>query len=40
MKIRGTVSVTSLNLEEHDRLSEKIIIVRVKYADGRTWQAP
>ena len=35
-----TVSVTSLNLEEHDRFSEKIIIVRVKYADGRVWQAP
>lgn len=35
-----TVSLTSLNLEEHDRLSEKIFIVRVKYADGRTWQSP
>ena len=33
-----TVSVTSLNLEERDRFSEKIIIVRVKYADGRVWQ--
>ena len=35
-----TVSITSLNLEERDRLSEKIILVRVKYADGHTWQAP
>jgi hypothetical protein len=35
-----TVSLTSLNLEEHDRLSEKILIVRVEYADGRVWQAP
>ena len=35
-----TVSLTSLNLEEHDRLSEKILIIRVKYADGRTWQSP
>jgi hypothetical protein len=35
-----TVSITSLNLEEHDRFSEKIIIVRVKHADGRVWQAP
>ena len=35
-----TVSVTSLNLEEHDRLSEKIVIVRIKYADGHVWQAP
>ena len=35
-----TVSVTSLNLEERDRLSEKIILVRVQYADGHVWQAP
>ena len=35
-----TISVTSLNLEERDRLSEKIILVRIKYADGHTWQAP
>lgn len=35
-----TVSVTSLNLEEHDRFSEKIVLIRVKYADGRVWQAP
>src|SRR5689334_908787 len=35
-----TVSVTSLNLEEHDQFSEKIVIVRVKYADGHVWQAP
>lgn len=35
-----TISVTSLNLEEHDRLSEKILLIRVKYSDGRLWQAP
>ena len=35
-----TVSVTSLNLEERDRFSEKILIVRVKYADGHTWESP
>ena len=35
-----TVSVTSLNLEEHDRFSEKIMLVRIQYADGRVWQAP
>ena len=35
-----TVSVTSLNLEEHDRFTEKIILIRVQYADGRVWQAP
>ncbi len=35
-----TVSITSLNLEERNRFSEKITIIRVKYADGRVWQAP
>jgi hypothetical protein len=35
-----TVSVTSLSLEERDRFSERIVIVRVKYADGHVWQAP
>jgi hypothetical protein len=35
-----TVSVTSLNLEEHDRFSERIVLIRVKYADGRVWRAP
>ena len=35
-----TISVTSLSLEERDRLSEKIVLMRVKYADGHTWQAP
>ena len=34
-----TVSVTSLNLEEHDRFTERIELVRVQYADGRIWQA-
>lgn len=33
-----TVSVTSLNIEERNRLSEKIDIIRVKFADGRVWQ--
>ena len=32
-----TVSVTSLNLEEHDRFSERIELIRVQYADGRVW---
>jgi len=35
-----TVSVTSLNLEEHNRLTEKIVVVHIKYADGREWQLP
>lgn len=34
-----TVSITSLNLEERERFTEKIVLVRVKYADGRVWQA-
>ena len=34
-----TVSVTSLNLEERDRFTEKIVLLRIKYADGRVWQA-
>lgn len=34
-----TVSVTSLNLEERERFSERIVPVRIQYADGRTWQA-
>jgi len=33
-----TISVTSLSLEERDRLSEKIVLVRIQYADGRVWQ--
>ena len=33
-----TVSVTSLNLEEHDRFTEKIVLVRIKYADGHEWR--
>jgi hypothetical protein len=35
-----TVSVTSLNLEERNRFTEKIVLVRVQYADGHVWQAP
>ncbi|HJU93184.1 MAG TPA: hypothetical protein VJ656_09645 [Pyrinomonadaceae bacterium] len=34
-----TVSITSLNLEERNRFTEKIVLLRVKYADGRVWQA-
>ena len=34
-----TVSVTSLNLEERERFTEKVFVIRVKYADGRIWQA-
>jgi hypothetical protein len=34
-----TVSVTSLNLEDRKRFTEKIVVMRVKYADGHVWQA-
>ena len=34
-----TVSITALNLEERDRFTEKIVLLRVKYADGHVWQA-
>ena len=33
-----TVSLSSLNLGEHDQFTEKILLVRIKYADGRVWQ--
>ena len=35
-----TISVTSLNKNERDQLSDKVELVRVKYADGRVWQKP
>lgn len=35
-----TVSVTSLNLDERDRFTEKIVLISIKYADGRVWNAP
>lgn len=34
-----TVSLTSLNLNEREQFSEKIMLVRIKFADGRIWQA-
>lgn len=35
-----TVSVMSLNLDERDRFTEKIVLISIKYADGRVWNAP
>jgi hypothetical protein len=35
-----TISVSSLNKDERDQLTEKIELVRIKYADGRVWQRP
>ena len=34
-----TISVTAMNLEERDLFTERIVLVRVKYADGRVWPA-
>ncbi len=35
-----TISVTSLNKDEQEQLSERIVLVRISYADGRVWQIP
>jgi hypothetical protein len=35
-----TISVSSLNKNERDQLSEKVELVRIKYADGNVWQKP
>ena len=35
-----TVSVTALNTKERDALIERVIIVRIDYADGTVWQLP
>lgn len=35
-----TVSVTSLNTKERDALIERVVVVRVDYADGSFWQLP
>ncbi len=35
-----TISVTSLNKNEGDSLIGRIIIVRIQYSDGSSWQAP
>ena len=35
-----TVSVTSLNSKERDTLIERVVVVRVDYADGTFWQLP
>lgn len=35
-----TVSVTSLNSKERDALLERVIVVRIDYADGTFWQLP
>ena len=35
-----TISVTSLNKNEGDSLVGRVIVIRVAYADGTSWQAP
>jgi len=35
-----TVSVTSLNTKERDALIERVVVVRIDYADGTFWQLP
>ncbi len=35
-----TVSVTSLNTKERDALLERVVVVRIDYADGTFWQLP
>jgi|SRR5687767_4793946 len=35
-----TVSVNSLNKNERASLEEKVVIVRIEYADGSVWQLP
>jgi hypothetical protein len=32
-----TVSLSQLNLGEHDQFTERIQLIRIKYADGRVW---
>ena len=35
-----TISVSSLNKNERDSLGEAVVIVRIEYADGSSWQHP
>jgi hypothetical protein len=35
-----TISVTALKKDERESLSEKVIVLRVEYADGSVWQRP
>ena len=35
-----TISVEALNKRERDTLGEKVVIMRIEYADGSVWQAP
>jgi hypothetical protein len=35
-----TVSLTALNTKERDALIERVVVVRINYADGSVWQLP
>jgi hypothetical protein len=35
-----TISLTALNNNERDALSERVVLVRIVYADGSTWERP
>jgi len=35
-----TISVSALNTSERKTLSERVIVVRIDYADGTSWQRP
>ena len=35
-----TISVTALNTGERKSLTERVVIVRINYADGTSWQRP
>ena len=35
-----TISVNDLNKGERERLGEKVVVMRIEYADGSAWQRP
>ena len=35
-----TISLTALNTGERASLDERVVIVRIDYADGTSWQRP
>jgi hypothetical protein len=35
-----TISLTALNTSERNALIERVVVVRIDYADGSTWQLP
>ena len=35
-----TISLTALNNNERDTLTERVVVVRINYSDGTSWQRP